>query len=741
KSLVESCIGYRDLCEEFEDCSDNNSNEVNAAGTIVPTVRQNSSNNTNPFSADGPSNTTASPTQGKSSFIDASQPSDDSDMPELEDITYSDDENHVGAEADFNNLETSITVSPIPTTRIHKDHHVSQIISDLSSTTQTRSMTRMIKDQALGFEDPDHPDKVYKVVKALYGLHQAPKTWILETIVDKIMIRFGVNASLDFGFPLNCKKQTFISTSSIEAGYVAATSCCAQCKKQTFIATSSIEAGYVAATSCCAQVNDVTRLQALVDKKKVVVTEAAIREVLRLDDAEGVDCLPNNDIFTELNIIGRKFNFSKYIFDRLVRNVDRTTKFYMYPCFLQLLIRKQVGDLSTHTTKYALPTLTQKVFANMRRVGKEFSGVETPLFEGMLVGQEIKEEGNEDEHVEDVTAGDDAQGEYIVAHGEVPTVTQEPSIPSPTPTIPPSQPPQDIPSTSQVQQTPSQSPKRVDTSDDTVMDDGSNQGRMIDEMDKDDVVVLMDEKDEDKKVEEAKVDESAQVQGRQAESQAKIYKIDMDHASKVLSMQEDEPAEVQEVVDVVTTANHKIPAVTITVVPIKVAAAPSRRKKGVVIRDPKEESTTSSIISTETKSKDKGKGIMVEEPKPLKKKQQIEMDEKYTRKLHAEINKDIDCDVAIDHVKLRAIKIPAVQRYQVMKRKPQTEAQARKNMMMYLKNVAGFKLDYFKGMSYDDICPIFEVKFNSNIEFLLKTKGQMEEEENKALHSINETPA
>nr|GFD23196.1 hypothetical protein [Tanacetum cinerariifolium] len=138
---------YRDLCEEFEDCSDNNSNEVNAAGTIVPTVRQNSSNSTNPFSADGPSNTTASPTQGKSSFIDASQPSDDSDMPELEDITYSDDENHVGAEADFNNLETSITVSPIPTTRIHKDHHVSQIISDLSSTTQTRSMTRMIKDQ------------------------------------------------------------------------------------------------------------------------------------------------------------------------------------------------------------------------------------------------------------------------------------------------------------------------------------------------------------------------------------------------------------------------------------------------------------------------------------------------------------------------------------------------------------------------------------------------------------------
>nr|GFA13641.1 retrovirus-related Pol polyprotein from transposon TNT 1-94 [Tanacetum cinerariifolium] len=59
----------------------------------------------------------------------------------LEDIIYSDDEDVVGAEADFNNLESSIPVSLIPTTRIHKDHHVSPIIGDLSSTTQTRCNT------------------------------------------------------------------------------------------------------------------------------------------------------------------------------------------------------------------------------------------------------------------------------------------------------------------------------------------------------------------------------------------------------------------------------------------------------------------------------------------------------------------------------------------------------------------------------------------------------------------------
>nr|GEU87865.1 hypothetical protein [Tanacetum cinerariifolium] len=360
-------------------------------------------------------------------------------------------------------------------------------------------------------------------------------------------------------------------------------------------------------------VNDVTRLQALVNRKKVVLTEATIREALCLDDAEGVDYLSNEEIFVELARMGyekpstkltfykaffssqwkflihtmlqcisakrtswkefcssmasaviclssdRKFNFSKYIFDSLVRNVNSTTKFYMYPHFLQLIIRKQVGDLSTHTTKYTSPTLTQKVFANMRRVGKWFSGVETPLFEGMLVEQHGDEEGDADEHVEEVNTGDAAERDDSAAHREVLTVAEEHSIPSPTPPTPPPQPPQDIPSTSQVQQIPPQSPQRntvrvlklrrlqkvgtsqrVETSDNTVMDDESNQGRMIAQMDQDDAIVLEDDKEEDKDVadavkdvKKAKVDESAQDQERQAESQAEIYKIDMDHANKV----------------------------------------------------------------------------------------------------------------------------------------------------------------------------------------------------------------
>nr|GFA97720.1 hypothetical protein [Tanacetum cinerariifolium] len=80
-----------------------------------------------------------------------------------------------------------------------------------------------------------------------------------------------------------------------------------------------------------------------------------------------------------------------------------------------------------------------------------------------------------------------------------------------------------------------------------------------------------------------------------------------------------------------------------------------------------------------------------------------------------------------------------VMRYQALKRKPQTKAQARKNMMIYLRNMDGFKIDYFKGMKYDDIRLIFEKYFNSNVGFLEKTKEQMEEEDSKALKRIMPT--
>nr|GEU41442.1 hypothetical protein [Tanacetum cinerariifolium]GEU62795.1 hypothetical protein [Tanacetum cinerariifolium] len=223
-------------------------------------------------------------------------------------------------------------------------------------------------------------------------------------------------------------------------------------------------------------------------------------------------------------------------------------------------------------------------------------------------------------------------------------------------------------------------------------------------------------------------------------------------------MQDDEgePTELQEVVEVVTTAKLITEVVTAASATITVAApqlttaaaptlttAPSaaRRRKGVVIRDPEETATAtlSIIIHSEAKSKDKGKRILVEESKPLKKKTQIKQDEAYVRELEAELNKNIDWDKVINHVQRKEKEDNAVKRYQALKRKPQTEAQAKKNMMIYLRNVAGFKMDYFKGMTYDDIRPIFEKKFNSNVAFLLKAKEQIDAEDSRALKRLSES--
>nr|GFC17475.1 hypothetical protein [Tanacetum cinerariifolium] len=119
-----SSCGDQTRKQEFEECINNSSNEVNDVGTSVSTDGLNFTNSTNDISAAGPSNAA---------------------MPNLKDFSHNADD--VGAEADINNMESIISVSPIPTTRIHKDHPTSQIIGDLSSTTQTRSMARAVRDQ------------------------------------------------------------------------------------------------------------------------------------------------------------------------------------------------------------------------------------------------------------------------------------------------------------------------------------------------------------------------------------------------------------------------------------------------------------------------------------------------------------------------------------------------------------------------------------------------------------------
>nr|GEU91347.1 hypothetical protein [Tanacetum cinerariifolium] len=382
------------------------------------------------------------------------------------------------------------------------------------------------------------------------------------------------------------------------------------------------------------------------------------------------------------------------------------------------------ADLSSHTTKYTSPALTQKVFTNMRRVGKGFSGVDTSLFEGMLVPQQV--------HV-DIDAA-------------------KPTPPTLAPTPPP--PPQElIPSSSQVTPTPPPSPhhspiaqpssppqqpplqpsQTTDISMDllnTMLETYTTLTRKVENLEQDKIAQALEitklkrmhpnrrkiaelDADEDVTLEEvpAEVTKDADVQGRLEESQAQVYHLDLEHAQKVLK--------------VVTAA-----ATTITAAPMPMASA-LKRRKGVVIRDPEETATPSVIVYYEPKSKDKGKGILVENPKPLKKQAHIEQDKAYARELKAELNANINWNEVIEQVKRKEKQDNIVMRYQALKRKPQTEAQARKNMMVYLKNMDGFKMDFFKGMTYDEIRPIFEKHFNSIVAFLEKGEKKLQEEASK----------
>ncbi|GKF87115.1 hypothetical protein Tco_0257992, partial [Tanacetum coccineum] len=81
----------------------------------------------------------------------------------------------------------------------------------------------------------------------------------------------------------------------------------------------------------------------------------------------------------------KKFNFSKYIFDNMVKNLEGGVKFLMYPRFVQVFLDKQVEGMTKHKEIYVTPSHTKKVFANMKREGKGFSGRVTPLFETMMV--------------------------------------------------------------------------------------------------------------------------------------------------------------------------------------------------------------------------------------------------------------------------------------------------------------------------------------------------------------------
>nr|GEY88383.1 hypothetical protein [Tanacetum cinerariifolium] len=100
------------------------------------------------------------------------------------------------------------------------------------------------------------------------------------------------------------------------------------------------------------------------------------------------------------------------------------------------MINAQVDDLSSHNTKYTSPAFTQKVFANIRRIGKGFSGVETPLFDTMLVQPQVHDAAK-------VDAEDEDDNEVSATPTSLPPPQEHiPSPPQAQPAPPSSPPPQ-----------------------------------------------------------------------------------------------------------------------------------------------------------------------------------------------------------------------------------------------------------------------------------------------------------
>nr|GEW58658.1 retrovirus-related Pol polyprotein from transposon TNT 1-94 [Tanacetum cinerariifolium] len=121
------------------------------------------------------------------------------------------------------------------------------------------------------------------------------------------------------------------------------------------------------------KVNGQDHIQALVDKQKVIITEESIRRDLKFNDAEGTVSLPNDTIFDELARISstmssaiiclannQKFNFSKYIFDNIVKHLEGGVKFLMFSRFLQVFLDKQVEGMAKYKEIYVISSHTKK---------------------------------------------------------------------------------------------------------------------------------------------------------------------------------------------------------------------------------------------------------------------------------------------------------------------------------------------------------------------------------------------
>nr|GEV03385.1 uncharacterized mitochondrial protein AtMg00810-like [Tanacetum cinerariifolium] len=334
--------------------------------------------------------------------------------------------------------------------------------------------------------------------------------------------------------------------------------------------------------------------------------------------ASAIICLATN----------QKFNFSRYILLSLVKNIEAGVPFFMFPRFVQLLIDHQLGDMSHHKDIYDNPSLTKKVFANMKRVGTGFSGVVIALFDNMLVpiAEEVGLIQDDIQLVPIPTKPSTSKPhkkhkpkkQQPQAH-KVPSLEPSPKHKLPSPSNDPLPGSKDSMKLKELMDLCTHLSNKVLELKSEVIDIKSTykdwikklegrvdkleeENRVLKELrsvhSKVDIAAPVVEKEKSFKQGRiiAYIDEDVEI--NLEEAQAKLYRIDLKHPQKVLSMQDvddEEPAE--EVVEVVKAAKLMTEVVTTTgattTADAKKLSVP-RRRRGVVIQDLEE--TTSIIV-------------------------------------------------------------------------------------------------------------------------------------------------
>nr|GEV27656.1 putative ribonuclease H-like domain-containing protein [Tanacetum cinerariifolium] len=448
----------------------------------------------------------------------------------------------------------------------------------------------------------------------------------------------------------------------------------------TVVANSTTLAEYVAALSCCGQVFLIQNqlLDYGVNAAIDVVKVSAVKHDLKLNDVEGTSCLSTAVIFKELARMG----------------------------FIQVFVNHQLGDMSYYKGIFVNPSFTKKVFANMKRVGTGFPEEVTPLFGTMMV-QVVKEVGAlptdvQDTPIPDAPSSSQPQRKHkprrkerkktevslteIHTEDHVPTTFNDPLLSG-----------EDRMQLKVLIDLYTNLSNKVLDLENEVIDMKSlhkvklakleSMGRKIANIDADADVNL-----------ENVIDDVVKEVAKKMVEVMKVGKIIVDEVSTVggeLNAANEKP--VGAAPTNITTAQPSEATKTI----VDITTAP--KAKGIVFHD-KEESTTRTV-SSKSQAKDKGKAKLIEKPEIQKsRKAQITIDEEVARRIEAEWNADmkdnIDWNEVVKQVQSR--QSDAVRKYQALKRKHVSVAQVRKNMMIYLKNMVGYKTDFFKGMSYEE---------------------------------------